>query len=221
MRVLLVEDDERIAADAAAALSEAGFVILHERDGETAYARGQSEDFRAIVLDLSLPTLDGLTVLKRWRELGTWTPVCILTARGSWMERVAGMNAGADDYLPKPFHMEELIARLRALVRRSAGLPSAVQRRGDLVIDTRQMRVVRAERPISLTPQEFKTLNYLLAHTGRVIPAGELIENVHGDAGAVTANAMEALIGRIRRKLGDDLIETRRGFGYTIPGGGI
>lgn len=218
MRILLIEDDDRIASDAAVALSEAGFATLRERDGEAAWAIGRTHDFAAIILDLGLPSLDGLTILKRWREAGLWTPVCILTARGSWMERVEGMDAGADDYLSKPFHMEELIARLRALIRRAAGLPSAVQHWGDLVIDTRQMRVSSGGRAISLTPHEFRTLNYLLTHCGRVISAGELIQNVHGDGDAVTSNAMEALIGRIRRKLGAELIETKRGVGYIIPG---
>lgn len=216
MRVLVVEDDARIAADAAAALAEAGFVPSIEGEGENAYRLGQSADFAAIVLDLALPNLDGLTILKRWRDEGIWTPVCILTARGSWMERVVGMDAGADDYLPKPFHIEELVARLRALVRRSSGPPAELRRWGDIVVDTRQMRVTIGERAIPLTPQEFKTLNYLLANAYRVVPSSELIQNVHGDGATVTANAMEALIRRIRRKLGRDAIVTRRGQGYVM-----
>ncbi len=217
MRVLLVEDDETIAADAKAAISQAGFDTLVERDGEAAWTIGSSNDFAAIVLDLGLPRLDGLTILKRWREAGVWTPVCILTARGSWMERVTGMDAGADDYLPKPFHMEELIARLRALIRRRAMDPSPVHKFGDLLIDAAQMRVFNGDHTISLTPQEFKTLNYMLVHRGKVVPPADLIENVHGDGATVTTNAMEALIGRIRRKLGREIIQTRRGVGYVIP----
>lgn len=216
MRVLIVEDDVRIAADAAAALAEAGFTPSMEGDGASAYRLGQDPEFAAIVLDLALPTMDGLTILKRWREEAIWTPVCILTARGSWMERVAGMDAGADDYLPKPFHIEELVARIRALVRRTSGAPAELRRWGDIVVDTRRMRVTRGDRAIPLTTQEFKTLNHLISNAHRIVPAFELIENVHGDRSAVTANAMEALIRRIRLKIGRDTIVTRRGRGYAM-----
>lgn len=218
MRVLVVEDDARIAADAAAALAEAGFMPSIEGDGANAYQLGRSSDFAAIVLDLALPNLDGLTILKKWREEAIWTPVCILTARGSWMERVAGMDAGADDYLPKPFHIEELVARLRALVRRNSGVTAELVRWGDLVVDTRRMRVTRGNRAVPLTPQEFKTLNHLISNAHRIVPAFELIENVHGDGATVTANAMEALIRRIRLKIGRDTIVTRRGQGYAMAG---
>jgi DNA-binding response OmpR family regulator len=220
MRILLVEDDDRIAADTIGALGDAGFVAVRETDGENAWATGGTDDFAAIILDLGLPGLDGLSVLKRWREEGLKTPVLVLTARGSWMERVEGIDAGADDYLAKPFHMEELVARLRALIRRAAGSPAAVLQAGDLRLDTRQMRVMRAGRAISLTASEFRALNYLVTHRGRVVPPGELIEHIHGGDDAVTTNALEALIGRIRRKVGADLIETRRGFGYIVAGEG-
>jgi len=217
VRVLVVEDDATIASEAAAAIAQAGFETLIEPDGERAWTIGSTNEFGAIILDLGLPRLDGLTILKRWRQAGLWTPVCILTARGSWMERVIGMDAGADDYLSKPFHMEELIARLRALVRRRGADPTAVFTCGDLVIDVRQMRVQNGNRSISLTSQEFKTLNYMLAHRGSVVPAADLIDNVRGEGASITTNAMEALIGRIRRKLGSHIIQTRRGFGYIIP----
>jgi DNA-binding response OmpR family regulator len=161
-----------------------------------------------------------MSVLKRWREEGLKTPVLVLTARGGWMERVEGIDAGADDYLAKPFHMEELIARLRALIRRAAGLPSSVLRAGDVLLDTRQMRVMRDGRAIALTSGEFRALNYLLTNRGRVVSPGELIEHIHGGDDAVTTNALEALIGRIRRKVGAGLIETRRGFGYIVAGEG-
>lgn len=219
MRVLLIEDDDRIATDIASALGEAGFAVLKETDGGAARSLGAAEDFAAAILDLGLPTLDGLDVLRAWREAGIRIPVLILTARGSWMERVNGMNAGADDYLPKPFHMEELIARLRALIRRAAGEPAPIRRHGDLLIDTRQKEISRAGRTVSLTPQEFRAVNYLVINSGRVVSASELIAHVHGDCDAVTANAMEALIGRLRRKIGTELIETRRGFGYIVPDG--
>src|SRR3990167_1575574 len=217
MRVLLIEDDDRIATDIASALGEAGFAILRETDGGAARSFGAADDFAATILDLGLPTLDGLDVLRAWRDAGIRIPVLILTARGSWMERVNGMNAGADDYLPKPFHMEELIARLRALIRRAAGEPAPVRRHGDLVIDTRQKEISKAGRTVPLTPQEFRAINYLVINSGRVVSASELIAHVHGDCDAVTANAMEALIGRLRRKIGTELIETRRGFGYIVP----
>jgi DNA-binding response OmpR family regulator len=220
MRVLLVEDDDTIAADLVAALRDAGFVALRESDGHRAWATGGTDDFAAIVLDLGLPGLDGMSVLKRWREEGLDTPVLVLTARGGWMERVEGIDAGADDYLAKPFHMEELIARLRALIRRAAGLPTSVLKAGDLLLDTRQMRVMRAGRAIALTSSEFRALNYLVTNRGRVVSPGELIEHIHGGDDAVTTNALEALIGRIRKKIGADLIETRRGFGYIVAGGG-
>jgi two-component system, OmpR family, response regulator len=216
MRVLVVEDDARIAEDAAAALTEAGFVPSIESEGQSGYHAGQSADFAAVVLDLALPNLDGLTILKNWRAEGIWTPVCILTARGSWMERVIGMDAGADDYLPKPFHVEELVARLRALVRRSSSSPMEPRRWGDLALDTRQMLVSMKDQAIPLTPQEFKTLNYLLSNAHRVVPASELIQNLHGEGATITANSMEALIRRIRRKLGKDTIVTRRGQGYAM-----
>ena len=219
MRVLLIEDDERIAGDIAAALGEAGFAIQQVQDGDAGRSLGAGGDFAAIILDLGLPAVDGLDVLRGWREAGLRTPVLILTARGSWMERVQGMNAGADDYLPKPFHVEELIARLRALIRRAAGAPAPVRRRGDLVIDMLQKQVSADGRSIALTPHEYKAINYLVINSGRVVSASELIAHVHGVDGAVTANAMEALIGRIRRKIGTELIETRRGFGYIVPDG--
>jgi two-component system, OmpR family, response regulator len=219
MRVLLIEDDERIARDIAVALGEAGFAVEREQDGASGRTRGESGDFVAVILDLGLPTTDGLDVLKGWREAGLRTPVLILTARGSWMERVQGINTGADDYLPKPFHMEELIARLRALIRRAGGAPAPVRRQGDLVIDTLKKEVSSGGQTIALTPQEYKAINYLVINSGRVVSSAELIAHVHGSNDAVTANAMEALIGRLRRKVGADLIETRRGFGYIVPDG--
>jgi DNA-binding response OmpR family regulator len=216
MRVLLVEDDDRIASDIVAALAAGGFVVLRERDGQSGWSSGGSDEFAATILDLGLPYLDGLSVLRRWREEGVRTPVLVLSARGSWIEKVEGMNAGADDYLAKPFHMEELVARLRALVRRSVGVASSIQHIGDIIIDMRQQRVASRGRSVSLTPHELRALNYLVAHRGRVISHSELIDHVHGAGEAVTNNALEALVGRIRRKLGAELIETRRGFGYVV-----
>ncbi len=217
MRVLLVEDDRRIASDVSRALSAAGYVVETVADGEEAWFRGDTEDYGAIVLDLGLPKMDGLSVLKRWRANGRNTPVLILTARGSWAERVDGIDAGADDYLPKPFRIEELLARLRAVVRRSAGHASSLVTVGDLVLDERQMKVTVRGVPIALSTLEYRLVAYLLLHRGRVIRQTELEEHVYGLEGDRESNALEVLIGRVRRKLGTDLIETRRGFGYIVP----
>ena len=164
-----------------------------------------------------LPRLDGLAVLKRWRANARHVPVLILTARGSWAERVEGIDAGADDYLAKPFRMEELIARARALIRRSAGHGAAVIEAGPLSLDTRQMRLTVDGVPVALSPLEFRLVAYLLHHKGRVVPPSELIEHLYGDDDARDANALEAVVTRLRKKLGSSAIETRRGFGYCIP----
>jgi DNA-binding response OmpR family regulator len=217
MRVLVVEDDRRIAADVSHALRAAGYVVETVRDGEEAWFRGDTEDFGAIILDLGLPGMDGLSVLKRWRANGRRTPVLVLTARGSWAERVDGIDAGADDYLPKPFRMEEMLARLRSIVRRSAGHASSVVNVGEISIDERQMKVCVRGVPVPLSPLEYRLTAYLLLHRGRVVSQHELSENIYGQDDAHDSNALEVLIGRVRRKLGSDLIETRRGFGYLVP----
>ena len=217
MRVLLVEDDRRIAADVKAALTAAGYVVELARDGEDAWFRGDTEDYAAIVLDLGLPGMDGLSVLKRWRSNGRKTPVLILTARGTWAERVDGIDAGADDYLPKPFRIEELLARLRSIVRRSAGHASPTISVGDVTLDERLMKICVRGIPVSLSPLEYRLAAYLLMHRGRVITQQELSENIYGQDDAHDSNAIEVLIGRVRRKLGADVIETRRGFGYLVP----
>src|SRR5512142_1106068 len=217
MRVLLVEDDRRIAADIARALTASGYVVENVGDGEEAWFRGDTEDYGAVVLDLGLPKMDGLSVLKRWRAGGRRMPVLILTARGSWAERVDGIDAGADDYLPKPFRMEELLSRLRAIVRRSSGQASSVVSVGDVTLDERQMKVSVRGVPIALSPLEYRLLAYLLMRRGRVVSQHELDENVYGPDEDHGSNALEVLVGRVRRKLGVDLIETRRGFGYIVP----
>jgi DNA-binding response OmpR family regulator len=217
MRVLLVEDDRRIASDARRALEAAGYVVETVSDGEEAWFRGDTEDYGAIILDLGLPGMDGLAVLKRWRANDRRTPVLVLTARGSWAERVDGIDAGADDYLPKPFRMEELLARLRAIVRRSAGHASSVITVGDVTLDERQMKVSVRGVPVALSPLEYRLVAYLVLHRGRVVSQHELDENVYGHAEEHDSNALEVLIGRVRKKLGADLIETRRGFGYVVP----
>jgi two-component system, OmpR family, response regulator len=216
MQVLIVEDEPRIRADIEAAMSSAGYICDATDDGEDAWFRGDTEGYDLVILDLGLPKMDGLAVLKRWRTSGREMPVLILTARGAWPERVEGIDAGADDYLTKPFRMEELLARARALIRRAAGHGSAVITSGKLTLDTRQMRLLRDDVPVATSPLEYRLIAYLMHHRGRVISAGELIEHLHGDDGSRDANAVEALIMRLRKKLGPDVIETRRGFGYMI-----
>jgi DNA-binding response OmpR family regulator len=218
MRALVVEDDPAIARDVAVALEGAGFRVERAADGEDAWFRGDVEDFALIVLDLGLPKLDGLAVLKRWRAADRDTPVLVLTARGAWTERVEGIEAGADDYLPKPFRMEELVARARALVRRAAGRGAAVLRVGRLTIDENRMTVARDGVPVALSPLEYRLVASLAQRRDRVVPPSELLESLYGDDDAREANALEALVARLRRKLGADAIETRRGFGYRIGG---
>jgi len=218
VKVLLVEDDDRIAEDVRAALVGAGYVVDRARDGEEAWFQGDVEDYDAVILDLGLPKMDGIAVLKQWREGGRTMPVLVLTARGSWSERVEGIDAGADDYLPKPFQMLELLARLRAIVRRSAGQASPVLTIGPVLLDTRKMAVEVAGKDINLTAQEYRLLAYLMHHRGRVIPAVELIDHLYSGDTDRAENSIEVLVGRVRRKLGVKLISTKRGFGYLVDG---
>jgi two-component system, OmpR family, response regulator len=216
MRILIVEDEERIANDVADSVNAGGYVAEIVPDGETAWFRGGTENYGAIILDLGLPRIDGLTILKRWRQEGVATPVLVLTARGSWTDRVDGIDAGADDYLPKPFRMEELMARLRALLRRSSGRAQPAISVADVTLDPRTRQVSVGGIPVSLTPLEFRLINYLFHHRGRVVSQSELSENLYSHDSERDSNAIEALVGRLRRKLKTDIIETRRGFGYIV-----
>jgi DNA-binding response OmpR family regulator len=216
MRVLVIEDDERIRNDVKTTLEANGFVVDAESDGEEGWFLGDTETYGAAVLDLGLPGLDGLSVLKRWRKAGRDLPVLVLTARGSWTERVEGIDAGADDYLPKPFQMEELLARLRAIIRRSTGNSSSQITIGDAELDTRQMRLSVKGVPINLSPQEYRLVAYLMMNSGRVVSQQELAEHLQSVHFERESNAVEVLIARVRRKLPEALIETRRGFGYIV-----
>jgi len=217
MRILVVEDEPRIAADLRKGLERANYAVDVARDGEDAWFRGETEDYDAIVLDLGLPRLDGLSVLKRLRQAGIATPILILTARDGWREKVEGIDAGADDYLTKPFRMEELVARLRAITRRAAGQASSVIKAGPLELDTRSRTATVDGAELALSAMEYRLLSYLLLHRGRTMSQGELLEHIHSGATDRDINAVEALVARLRKKLGFSLIETRRGHGYCIP----
>ena len=216
MRVLVIEDEKSIAAEIASTLTGASYVVDVVADGEEGWFRAETEDYEAIVLDLGLPRLNGISVLKKLRAAGIATPVLILTARGSWMERVEGIDAGADDYLPKPFHVEELLARLGAIIRRSAGHASPLLEAGPLRIDTRRASATLAGKQVNLTALEYRALRYLMHNRGRPVSQGELAEHVYGVEAEPDSNALEVLVGRLRKKIGAELIGTRRGYGYVI-----
>jgi two-component system OmpR family response regulator len=216
MRLLLAEDDARIATPLAAALGKAGFAVEVVTDGEDAWFRGDSEDFDLVILDLGLPKMDGLTALKRWRANGRNIPVLVLTARGNWDERVDGIEAGADDYVVKPFRTEEVVARIRAILRRAAGRASPRLEVGSLSLDTRTMSVACEGIPVSLTPLEYRLLHYLMHHSGQVISQLTLTEHLYAQDFDRESNSVEVLVGRLRKKLGSEVIRTRRGFGYYI-----
>jgi len=223
MRLLVVEDDRDLSRQLVAALSEAGYAADAAFDGEEGSYLGETEPYDAIILDLGLPKMDGLSVLERWRRNDIKTPVLILTARDRWSEKVAGINAGADDYVAKPFQMEEVIARVRALLRRSAGFAKAELECGPLHLDTRTARVTFDGSPVKVTGLEFRLLSYLMHHQSRVVSRSELVEHLYQQDFDRDSNTIEVFIGRLRRKIPADIIHTVRGLGYCVsfaPGSG-
>lgn len=216
MRVLLVEDDVEISRRLRASLEEAGFAVDQAFDGEEALYLGETTDIDAVVLDLGLPKLSGLDVLRKWRRAGRNMPVLVLTARDAWTDRVEGLNAGADDYLGKPFQAAEVVARLRALVRRSAGVGSPVMTLGDVMLDPTAGSASVGGRTVELTARELRILTYLMHRRGRIVPQSELMDHVYPMAEARESNTIEVYVARLRRKLGRDCIRTIRGLGYRM-----
>lgn len=216
VKILLVEDDENLSHQVASALKAAGYVVERAADGEEGHYQGDVNDFDAIILDLGLPKIDGVEVLRRWRHSGRNMPVLILTARDRWSEKVAGFDAGADDYLAKPFHMEELQARLRALIRRNSGQASPVLISGPVRMDTRISAVTCEGKPVSLTAFEYRLLRYLMHRAGQIVSRAEIIDHIYDQDFDRDSNTVEVFIGRLRRKLAPDAIETVRGQGYRM-----
>ncbi len=216
MRILVVEDDPDLARQLEAALGDAGYVVDLAADGEEGHFLGDTEPYDAVILDLGLPVIDGLTVLERWRRAGRTMPVLLLTARGRWSEKVTGFDAGADDYVTKPFQMEEVLARLRALIRRAAGHASSELSCGPLTLDTSRGRVALDGAPVKLTAQEFRLLSYLMHHQDQVVSRTELTEHLYSQDFDRDSNTIEVFVGRLRKKIGGDFIETVRGLGYRL-----
>jgi two-component system OmpR family response regulator len=216
MRLLVVEDDPDLNRQLVGALQDAGYVVDKAMDGEEGHYLGETEPYDAVILDLGLPVLDGVSVLEKWRRAGRNMPVLILTARDRWSDKVTGFDAGADDYVAKPFHMEEVLARVRALLRRSAGHATSELSCGPLVLDTKSARVTVNGMPVKLTSLEFRLLAYLMHHKGKVISRTELVEHLYDQDFDRDSNTIEVFVGRLRKKLGIDVLQTVRGMGYCI-----
>lgn len=216
MRVLIVEDEPSLSEQLARAVGEAGYAADCAADGTRADVLARTEPYDAVVLDLGLPQVDGLTLLRGWREAGITVPVLILTARGSWHEKVLGIDGGADDYVAKPFRIEEVLARLRALIRRASGHAQAVLRCGAVTLDPRTAVVTQDEAPVKLTSHEFRVLSYLMHHRDRLVTTGELVEHIYAQDFDRESNTVEVFVARLRRKLGASVIQTVRGMGYRI-----
>ena len=216
MRLLVVEDDPDLRRQLTAALEDAGYAVDAAKDGEEGHFLGDTEPYDAVVLDLGLPVIDGVSVLEKWRRAGRKMPVLILTARDRWSDKVAGFDAGADDYVAKPFHMEEVLARIRALLRRAAGHASSEISVGPVVLDTKSARVSVDGMPVKLTSLEFRLLSYLMHHKGKVVSRTELVEHLYDQDFDRDSNTVEVFVGRLRKKLGVDVLHTIRGMGYTV-----
>ncbi|BAR99964.1 response regulator transcription factor [Blastochloris viridis] len=216
MRLLVVEDDPDLNRQLASALEEAGYAVDRAVDGEEGHFLGDTEPYDAVVLDLGLPKMDGLSVLEAWRRAGRTMPVLILTARERWSDKVQGFDAGADDYVAKPFHMEEVLARLRALLRRAAGHATSEFTCGPVRLDTRASRVTVAGLAVKLTSHEYRLLAYLMHHQGRVVSRTEIVEHLYEQDFDRDSNTIEVFVGRLRKKLGVDVIQTVRGLGYVL-----
>jgi two-component system OmpR family response regulator len=216
MRILVVEDDINLNRQLADALKEAGYVVDVAFDGEEGHFLGDTEPYDAIILDIGLPEMDGITALEKWRSAGRATPVLILTARDRWSDKVAGIDAGADDYVAKPFHVEEVLARIRALIRRAAGHASSEIVCGPVRLDTKSSKATVDGKPLKLTSHEYRLLAYLMHHKGEVVSRTELVEHMYDQDFDRDSNTIEVFVGRLRRKMGVDLIETVRGLGYRI-----
>jgi two-component system, OmpR family, response regulator len=216
MRILVVEDDVNLNRQLSDTLKEAGYVVDQAFDGEEGHFLGDTEPYDAIILDIGLPELDGVTVLEKWRGAGRTVPVLILTARDRWSDKVAGIDAGADDYVTKPFHVEEVLARIRALIRRAAGHASSEIVCGPVRIDTKSSKAIVNGVALKLTSHEYRLLAYLMHHMGEVVSRTELVEHMYDQDFDRDSNTIEVFVGRLRKKMGVDLIETVRGLGYRI-----
>ncbi len=216
MRALVVEDDKNLNRQLVEALSDAGFAVDSASDGEEGFFLGETEPYDVVVLDIGLPKMDGLSVLEQWRRQDKKMPVILLTARDRWSDKVSGMDAGADDYLAKPFHMEELLARVRAQVRRASGHAKSEIECGVLRLDTKTARVTVDGQPVKLTSHEYRLLAYLLHHNGRVVSRTELVEHLYEQDFDRDSNTIEVFIGRLRKKIPPDMIVTIRGLGYRL-----
>jgi two-component system OmpR family response regulator len=216
MRILVVEDDPDLNRQLVTALGDAGYVVDSATDGEEGHFLGDTEPYDAVILDIGLPVMDGVTVLENWRRAGHKMPVLILTARDRWSDKVTGFDAGADDYVSKPFHMEEVLARVRALLRRSAGHATSELTCGPLMLDTASARVTVDGNPIKLTSLEYRLLAYLMHHKGRVVSRTELVEHLYDQDFDRDSNTIEVFVGRLRKKLGINVLQTARGLGYCI-----
>ena len=216
MRVLVVEDDRDLNRQLVSALTDAGYAVDAAFDGEEGYFLGETEPYDMVILDTGLPKMDGISVLEQWRRAERKMPVIILTARDRWSDKVTGMDAGADDYVAKPFHMEELLARIRAQVRRASGHAKSDLECGPLRLDTKTARVTLSGQPVKLTSHEYRLLSYLMHHTGRVVSRTELVEHLYDQDFDRDSNTIEVFVGRIRKKLGVEIIQTVRGLGYLL-----